>query len=509
MQPNNEVKVDERAVRLAKLEKIRKAGVVAYPARFERSHTAEQVIELSKNTQLRDSEAVFAAPQKQVRIAGRIMTFREHGKIAFANIQDVSGQVQICFKFEVLGEATFKFLFDDVDLGDFIGVIGEPFITKQGKLAVLCAEFVFLGKALRPLPDKFHGLEDTETKYRQRYLDLIANRETFDRFLTRSKITQSIRNWLIKKDFVEIVTRTMQPQAGGAMAAPFVTHHNALDTDFSLRIAPELDLKMAVVGGIERVFEFATNFRNEGMDPSHLQEFQELEWYCAYEDFETGIKWTEEMLRTVLPEATGKSVFTMFDKAGAAHEVDFSKPFERITFKDLLAKVGVDIFADKETLVKKAIEVGVDPAEAKTRSRGNLVDDIYKKTIRPTLIQPLFITHHPADLKPLARKNDADPRLADSYQLLMAGWEVVNAYSELVDPLEQRKALEEQAHDKAAGDAEAMEVNEEYLTAMEHGMPPITGWGMGIDRLVTLVTGQRNLRDVVLFPLLKSEDTNK
>lgn len=504
MEPQ-EVKVDERAVRLAKLDKIQKAGIKAYPARFERTHTAQEVIDLSQKQTLRDSETVFAAPQKQVRVAGRIMTFREHGKIAFANIQDVSGQVQICFKIDILGEEIFKFLFNDVDLGDFIGVVGEPFITKQGKLAILCAEFTFLGKALRPLPDKFHGVEDTEIKYRKRYLDLIANKETFDRFITRSKITQSIRNWLIKKDFVEIVTRTMQPQAGGAMAAPFVTHHNALDTDFSLRIAPELDLKMAVVGGMERVFEFATNFRNEGMDPSHLQEFQELEWYCAYEDFETGMKWTEDMLRTTLPEATGKSVYTIYDKTGVAHDVDISKPFERITFKDLLAKVGVDIFADKETLVKKAIEVGVAAEEAKTRSRGNLVDDIYKKTIRPSLIQPLFITHHPADLKPLARKNDADPRLADSYQLLIAGWEVVNAYSELVDPLEQRAALEDQAKDKAAGDVEAMEVNEEYLTAMEHGMPPITGFGMGIDRLVTLVTGQRNLRDVVLFPLMKPE----
>ncbi len=435
-----------------------------------------------------------------------LSSFREHGKIAFANIQDSTDQVQICFKFEVLGEKVFKFLFDQVDLGDFIGVVGEPFITKQGKLAVLCAEFVFLGKALRPLPDKFHGLEDTELKYRKRYLDLIANPETKERFLIRSNIVQGIRNWLLQRNFIEIVTRTLQPQAGGALAKPFTTHHNAMDTDYALRIAPELDLKMAVVGGLERVFEFAINFRNEGMDPSHLQEFQMLEWYAAYEDMHTNMQWTESMLQEVLPVVLKKTTFTVYDKKGEAHEIDISKPFKKVTFTQILKDVGVDIFATKEELLKKALEIGLDKKESEIKSRANLLDDIYKKLARPNIVLPTFITHHPADLKPLARKNDADPRLADSYQLLMAGWEIVNAYSELVDPIEQRVMLEDQAKDKAEGDEEAMEVNEEYLTAMEHGMPPITGFGMGIDRLVALITGQRNLRDVVLFPLLKQEE---
>ena len=498
---------DERVIRLAKLQSIVAEGTMAYPARFERTHSTSEATIFAEKNSLRSADEVFAKPTKNIRVAGRIMTFREHGKIAFANIQDVSGQLQICFKFEVLGEKVFKFLFEEVDLGDFVGIVGEPFMTKQGKLALLCAEFVFLGKALRPLPDKFHGLEDTEIKYRKRYLDLIANRETMDRFLTRSKITEGLRTWLISRGFVEIVTRTLQMQAGGALAKPFTTHHNTLDTDYALRIAPELDLKMAVVGGLEKVFEFAISFRNEGMDPSHLQEFQMLEWYAVYEDMNTNMQWTEEMLREILPKTLGTSSFTVFDKKGKEHTVDISKPFKKISYKELLATVDVDIFAEKDMLVKKAIDIGIDATEAKSRSRANLLDDIYKKLIRPNLVDPTFVTHHPGDLKPLARRNDADPRLADSFQLLIAGWEVVNAYSELVDPIAQRKLLEEQSKERKGGDAEAMEVNEEYLIAMEHGMPPITGFGMGIDRLVALVTGQKNLRDVVLFPLMKKEDS--
>lgn len=500
---------DERVIRLAKLQSIVDGGVAAFPSRFERTHNAVEAADFSAKNPLRTADEVFANPTKNIRVAGRIMTFREHGKIAFANIQDASGQLQICFKFEVLGEKVFKFIFDEVDLGDFVGVVGEPFMTKQGKLALLCAEFVFLGKALRPLPDKFHGLEDTEIKYRKRYLDLIANRETMDRFIMRSKITEGLRSWLISRGFVEVVTRTLQTQAGGALAKPFTTHHNTLDTDYALRIAPELDLKMAVVGGLERVFEFAVCFRNEGMDPSHLQEFQMLEWYAAYEDMHTNMKWSQEMLQEILPKALGTSSFTVFDKKGKEHTVDISKPFRKVSYKDLLAEVDVDVFASKDELLKKALEIGLDGKESEARSRGNLLDDIYKKLVRPNLIDPTFVTHHSGDLKPLARRNDEDPRLADSFQLLIAGWEVANAYSELVDPIAQRKLLEEQAKERKGGDVEAMEVNEEYLTAMEHGMPPITGFGMGIDRLVALVTGQRNLRDVVLFPLMKKGDSEK
>lgn len=497
---------DERAVRLALLEKLQKAGIVAYADRFEQTHHAQDVIDAVAQKAPRAADDVFAKPEKQVALAGRIMTVREHGKIAFANIQDRTGQIQVCFKSDVLGDDSFRFALENFNLGDHIGIVGEPFMTKQGKLAVLAVEATLLSKTLRPLPDKFHGLEDLETRYRQRYLDLIANRDVLDRFLVRSKIVQGLRSWLLDEDFIEITTRVLQPQAGGALAKPFMTHHNALDQDFVLRIAPELDLKMAIAGGMERVFEFATNFRNEGIDPSHLQEFQMLEWYAAYKNYETGMNWTEAMLRDVLVDATGTHTFTVYDKEDKPHEINIVKPFERVKFADLLAAKNVDMFADKETLLKQAEGFGLRRDELAKRGRANILDEIYKKTIRPGLIQPMFVTHYPADLVPLARTMDEDPRIAESYQLLMAGWEVVKGYSELVDPLKQRKAFEAQAAAKHEGDEEAMEVNEEFLTAMEHGMPPITGFGMGIDRLVTLVTGQKNLRDVVLFPLMNPED---
>ncbi len=498
----------ERLVRIGMVNDIQKAGWKPYAGRFERNRSTREVIDFVEKNTPRSADEVFAGATKNISVAGRIMAFREHGKIAFANIQDASGELQICFKQDVLGTEKFAQIITLVNLGDFIGVSGEPFITKQGKLALLCADFSFLSKTLRPLPDKFHGLSDVEIRYRQRYLDLVANKETFERFVTRSKIVQGLREYLLKKDFLEIQTRTLQPQAGGAMAETFKTHHRALDTSFTLRIAPELDLKMAIAGGFERVFEFAINFRNEGIDPSHLQEFQMLEWYCAYENFETGMKWTEEMLRDVLTKATGKTVFTVYDKEDKAHDIDISKPFKRVTFAELLKTKGVDMFADKKTLLAQAKEFGLRVEELEKRSRANILDEIYKKTIRPTLVEPIFVTHYPADLVPLARTLDEDPRIAESYQLLVSGWEIVKGYSELVDPIKQRKAFEDQAKAKKEGDVEAMEVNEEYLTAMEHGMPPVTGFGMGIERLVTLFTGQKNLRDVVLFPLMKNEDVS-
>ncbi len=498
--------LDERAVRLAMLDELQKQGIYPYADRFDQKHHAAQVIEAVEKNTPRSADDVFASAKKEYSLAGRVMTVREHGKIAFMNIQDKTGQLQICLKADVIGDL-YNFALKYINLGDHVGVIGEPFITKQGKLALLAVEIKLLSKTLRPLPDKFHGLEDLETKYRQRYLDLIANRETFERFTLRSNIVQGLREYLIKKNFVEIQTRTLQVQAGGALAKPFTTHHNALDYPFNLRIAPELDLKLAIAGGMERVFEFAINFRNEGIDPSHLQEFQMLEWYCAYENYEAGIAWTEEMLKKVLTESTGKSTFTVYDKDDKEHTIDISKPWKRVKFADLLATKNVDMFADKATLLKQAKDFGLRSEEIENRGRANILDEIYKKTIRPHIVEPTFITHYPADLVPLARVTDEDPRIAESYQLLVAGWEIVKGYSELVDPIKQREAFEHQAAAKKGGDEEAMEVNEEFLTAMEHGMPPITGFGMGIERLVTLFTGQKNLRDVVLFPLMRPEDS--
>jgi len=508
IKPTESPVLDEYTARLALLEELKKQDVYPYVDSFKQTAHATDVIKAIESKIPRDADTVFASPEKTYSVAGRVMTLRQHGKISFINIQDKTGQLQICLKADVLNEK-YDFALKYISLGDHVGATGEPFITKQGKLALLAADINLLSKTLRPLPDKFHGLENQETRYRQRYLDLIANKETFDRFLIRSKIVQGLRSYLLGKEFTEIQTRTLQPQAGGALAKPFITHHHALDTQFTLRIAPELDLKMAIAGGMERVFEFAINFRNEGIDPSHLQEFQMLEWYAAYENYETGIQWTEAMLRDVLPKATGKTIFTVYDKDDQLHDIDILKPWKRITFAELLKTKNVDIFADKRTLLEQAESFGLRKEELTGRARANILDEIYKKTIRSSLVGPMFITHYPADLVPLARVSDTDPRIAESYQLVIAGWEIVKGYSELIDPIKQRRAFEEQAKAEHEGDEEAMEVNEEFLTAMEHGMPPITGFGMGIERLVTLFTGQKNLRDVVLFPLMRPEGLGK
>jgi lysyl-tRNA synthetase, class II len=494
----------EREVRAQKLAKIREAKIQPYPSRFERTHTINMFEAYIKENDLRISEEVFKSATNDIKIAGRMISFREHGKIAFANLKDMTGVLQICFKQDVIGKEKMKFAIKMLDMGDFLGLEGELFLTKQDKLTLLVTDYILLGKTLRPLPSKFHGLENIETAYRQRYLDMIANQETFDRFRLRSNIVQSMREWLLNKDFLEIVTRSLQPKAGGAMAETFMTHHNAFDEDFHLRISPELDLKMAVVGGMERVFEFATNFRNEGIDPSHLQEFQMLEWYAAYENFETGMNWTEEMIRYVLKKTTGELTCTVFDKEGKEQIVDFEKPIPRMRFDDILKKyTDITIHSSFDELLAYAKEIGLDEKVSKTRSYGNLLDDIYKKKARPHLIDPVFVTHYPTVLVPLARQSDVDQNIAESYQLLVGSWEIVKAYSELVDPIRQREMFTEQAAAKAGGDKEAMDVDEEYLAAMEHGMPPMTGWGMGIDRFVTLVTGQKNLRDTVLFPLMR------
>jgi len=505
---NNLTKIDindERSVRLNHLSIIKEAGINPYPEKFYRRHTASQVNLMKDKNLLRTGEDVQISPKKTVSIAGRIITLRRHGKIIFSDIQDSTGRTQVCFKEDIIDKKHFSLLLNQIDSGDFIGITGEPFITKQGKLAVLCIKYVFLGKSLRPFPGKFYGFDDIEKRYRQRYLDTVINTDVFQSFIVRSRLVQGMREWLLKHKFIEINTRILQPQEGGAAAKPFKTHHNALDYDFVLRISPELDLKMAIIGGFERVFEFAINFRNEGIDPSHLQEFQMLEWYCAYENFERGMQWTEEILKYSVQRALGSSVFIVHDRKGNKCEINIGSDYRKIEFSELLKEYGIDIFSSKDELISLAIHNGFEKKEVMKRSRGNLLDDIYKKLIRPNIIQPTFITHYPSDLLPLARQNDFKPELADSYQLVIASWEIVKGYSELVDPISQRCSLEKQAQAREMGDDEAMIVNEEYLIAMEHGMPPVTGCGIGIDRLAALINGQKNLRDLVFFPLLKPE----
>ena len=348
------------------------------------------------------------------------------------------------------------------------------------------------------------GLKDRESCYRERNIDLMTNPDTFKRFKIRSDVVREIREFFHERDFIEVETRTLQPQAGGAMAKVFDTHHNALDHDFVLRIAIELDLKMACSGGFERIFEIGKNFRNEGIDPSHLQEFTMLEWYCAYKDLDTNMQWTEELLKRICEKVLGTTQVEVLDKDENPVTVDFGKQFAKARFPDLLKEhAGIDMFTiSDEDLRAKAKELGIKGyAES---GRANLLDDIYKKTARPLLVEPTFLFDYPEDLKPLARPNGDGT--ADVFQLIVAGWEVVNSYGELVNPITQRELLERQAAAKAGGDDEAMEVDEVFLRAMEHGFPPMTGSGIGIDRLVALLTGQPNLRDVVLFPTMKPRD---
>ena len=494
---------DEFKMRLQKANDLKKEGVIVYKSKFGKTHFGDEIAALSPQT-FRKAEDVLKSPSDGVGFAGRVMTKRDHGGIIFLDLQDMFGIVQVAITDKVAGD-NLEFVRNSIDPGDFVGARGELFMTKQEKVALHTREVVFLSKALNSLPSKHFGVEDIEIRYRKRYLDLIFNEEVKDRFIKRSKMVESLRQYLLKDRFIELVTRTLQPVAGGALAETFITHHNALNHDFHLRISNELDLKMAVAGGFERVFEFAIDFRNEGIDSSHLQEFQMLEWYAAYEDYEMGIDRSTKMLLTMMEDVFGTTTFNIQDKEGSLRKVTFSKDIPRITFKDLLAKYDIDIWSDKGALLKYITEKELDIENADVRSRGNLLDEVYKKVIRPDLIDPIYITHHPSDTLPLARRSDNDESIVDSYQLVVGTWEIVKGYSELVDPQQQRLAFENQQKARTEGDKEAMETHNEYLLAMQHGFPPIGGFGMGIDRIVALLTGASNLKETTLFPLLLPE----
>lgn len=492
--------------RSRKLQEIRSAQIIPYAQRFERTHHAAEAKNLADEIPLRESETIITqGPIAKIRLCGRIKTYRSHGKISFANLQDVSGQIQICFSENYLGKERYNWL-KYLDIGDFIGISGELFKTHKGENTLFIKEYQLLSKALRPLPEKWHGLQDQEMKYRQRYLDLVMDHNTCARFQLRSRLIELTRQFLLQANFLEVETPILNIQASGAVAKPFFTHHHALDVDLSLRIAPETYLKRCVAGGLERVFEFAKCFRNEGIDPSHLQEFTMLEYYAAYWNYEDNMKFTEELFNFILKKLFGSTVVTCLDRAGQAQQIDFSTPWPRQTFSALIKDhCGIDIleFSDvqklRQEIKKRKIAVeGIDKL-----GLGNLYDALYKKVARPNLIQPVFVIAHPVMTKPLARRNDNDDRLCDTFQLVVNTWEIINAYSELIDPVDQRNRLEAQAKAKAAGDEEAMDMDEDFVKCIEHGMPPMSGWGMGIDRLLALLTRQDNLKDVVLFPLLR------
>ena len=480
--------IEERDIRIGKLKLIREKGINPYVDRFEKTHSLLQAKKLPLNTE-------------DVRTAGRILTVRLFGRLIFATLKDFSGKMQIALQEKVIGKEMFSFFKKFVDIGDFIGVEGSIFKTRAGEITLDTGKFELLSKTLRPLPEKWHGLTGQELIYRQRYLDLVMNDGTIERFLKRTRIIKSIRDFLDASDFVEVETPVLQTKPSGAIATPFATHHNALDLDLYLRIAPETYLKRCIAGGFEKVYEFARSFRNEGLDPSHLQDFTMLEYYAAYWNYEDNMRFTENLIKHVLEEVNG-SLNLVFGEKG----LNFNKEWRRVPMRDIIKETtGIDytLFPNAEDLRKELIKRNIEIQDVETMGFGSIIDSIFKKTVRPEIIDPLFIIHHPIELSPLARRNDSNPMITDRFQLVVNGWEIVNAYSELIDPVDQRERLEEQARLHSKGDAEAMVMDEDFLTAMEHGMPPISGLGMGIDRFVCLLTNQENLRDIILFPLMK------
>jgi lysyl-tRNA synthetase class 2 len=484
---------EQERVRREKLQNLIKAGIQAYPEKFEISHPLKDVKGLPDGT-------------ANISVAGRIIAIRRMGKLSFLTIQELEGKIQLCMKIDDLGEKYQQFV-DYVDIGDFIGAKGDMFTTRVGEKTIQVKDFQFLGKCLRPLPEKFHGLQDVEIKYRQRYLDLITSEEARARFILRSKIIREMRNFLENEGFLEVETASLQPNASGALAKPFKTHHNSLGIDMFLRIAPETYLKRLVVGGFHHVFEFARCYRNEGISPNHLQEFTMVEGYSAYWNYQDNMDLMKRLFQNLFQKTLGTNKLKLITD-GKETEVDFGGEWNVITFRELLMKdCGIDIEKYKsapELLAAiKDKRIDLDEEHPEKLGRGNLIDTLYKKVSRPKMVGPTFLTEHPIDLSPLARANDRDPSLTDRFQLVVNGVEIVNAYSELVDPIEQMKRLEEQAKLNAAGDEDAMVKDEDYVMSMEYGMPPISGWGIGIDRLVQFVTNSENIKDCVLFPLTR------
>ena len=483
-----------KKVRLEKEEKLKELGISVHPERYEVTHTLKDARTLEDGT-------------KNVRVAGRVMSKRKMGKISFMDLRDIEGKIQLVFKRDDIGEETYKLLHSTVDIGDFIGVEGEIFTTQAGEKSIQVSKYEFLGKALRPLPEKFHGISNQEMLYRERHLDLIMNDETKKRFLLRSNFIKLLREFLWEKGFIEVDTPVLQNTPSGATARPFITHHNTYDADVYLRISPELTLKKLVVGGFTNVFEIARDFRNEGISVNHLQDFTMVEGYSAYYNYKDNMKLMREMITYIIGKLfDGNLVVNISGK-----DIDFGAEWDEVSFRELLIKdCGIDIneFPTAKELLDeiRRRNIQLEDENIENLGRGNLIDLLYKKVSRPYIIKPTFLTGHPIDLSPLARSNDEDPTLTDRFQLIVNGQEIINGYSELVDSQEQEKRFIEQNALKENGDEEAMSIDHEYIKAMEYGMPPISGWGLGIDRFLQFLTSSYNIRDVVLYPLLKRRD---
>ncbi|MFN8543306.1 MAG: lysine--tRNA ligase [Candidatus Binatia bacterium] len=486
---------EQIVVRRRKLAGLRDQGPNPFPNDFRPDHTCGDVH--ARYGGLAEAE-LTSAPT--ARIGGRVLALRDFGKAGFLRLQDRAGQVQVYARRDRLGEADFA-AYRALDVGDVVGVVGRPFRTRTGELTLEAVELRLLTKSLRPLPEKWHGLTDVETRHRQRYVDLIVNPEARQVFAARSRVIRSLRDFLVARDFIEVETPMMQPIPGGAAARPFVTHHNALDLTLYLRIAPELYLKRLVVGGFERVFELSRVFRNEGLSTRHNPEFTMLEFYQAYATYEDLMDLTEEMLVAVAREMNGDLRFVWGDCS-----VDLTPPWPRRTMVDLVAEragVAPDTLLERDTIRGLAERTG--GIERASMTPGELLGVVFERLVEPHLVQPTFVCQYPVELSPLARRNERDPRFVDRFELFIARHEMANAFSELNDPEDQRGRFEAQLAARAAGDEEAHAMDEDYVRALEYGLPPTAGEGIGIDRLVMLLTGAASIREVILFPHLRPE----
>ncbi|MBK5092065.1 MAG: lysine--tRNA ligase [Actinobacteria bacterium] len=438
---------------------------------------------------------------KTVSVAGRLMARREHGKAAFADLSDSGGKIQLILRQDLLGEEAYR-EFLDLDIGDWVGASGEVVRSKRGELSVAAGSFELLSKSLRPLPEKWHGLKDRETRYRQRYLDLLMNPRAREVLEARTAVVRELRRFLDDRGFMEVETPMLQPIPGGATARPFVTHHNALGMDLYLRIAPELYLKRLLVGGYDRVYEINRNFRNEGISARHSPEFTMLEAYVAFVDYRYLMDFLEEMIVTVVERVHGGGELEF-----AGEPISMTRPWRRLTMLEALSEyagIDVDLEADPSRLKSIAEDNGVELPPA--AGSGWIVAELYEKLVEPRLMQPTFVVDYPEEISPLARGKPGSPGLTERFEILVAGQEIANAFSELTDPVEQRRRFEQQAAKAAAGDEEAHRVDEDFIAALEYGMPPAGGIGVGVDRLAMLVTGCQNIRDVIIFPHLRPRE---
>ncbi|MFZ5595677.1 MAG: lysine--tRNA ligase [Bacillota bacterium] len=477
-------------VRLEKLEEIRQKGIDPYGGKFDITNKAGEII-----------SGYESFEGREVSVAGRIMAKRVMGKASFAHIQDISGRIQIYLRLNDVGKENYDF-FLKLDIGDFIGIRGKVFKTRMGEITVSAEEITLLSKSLRPLPEKWHGLKDVELRYRQRYVDLIVNPEVKNTFLIRSRIINSIRRFLEQRGFLEVETPMMHPIAGGASARPFITHHNALDMSLYLRIAPELYLKRLLVGGFERVYEINRNFRNEGISTKHNPEFTMLELYQAYADYRDMMELTETLISSVAGEVLGTTSVTYEDT-----QIELSPPWNRIPMLEAVKRYsGLDFenLKGEGEAYRAAREAGLEVKPSDPW--GAILNAVFEEKVEPQLIQPTFILDYPIEVSPLAKRKKGQPWLTDRFELFIYGREMANAFSELNDPIDQKKRFMKQVEKRKSGDEEAHMMDEDYINALEYGMPPAGGLGIGIDRLIMLLTGSPSIRDVILFPLMKPRD---